>query len=101
MGRKKEELFPLFRKDGFNKTYCTRAMIINTEFDFRAIFANEKMKDEEDNEFVIGEAMTIFTPTAAKEFHKDLGRAIKDYESEFGKIEQRNRNSKYSEQKIH
>lgn len=89
---------PILRTDGFSKWYGTRVLLMRTEFDFRAIVANEKMMDDDGNEFFIGESMFILTPIAAKELSNQLKKEIREWEKEHGKIETRLKKSRYLEQ---
>ncbi len=91
---------PLLRTDGFTKWYGTRIILMRTEYDFRAIVANEKMMDDEGTEFFIGESMFILTPVAAKELGNQLRKEIREWEKEHGKIEARPKKSRYVEQQL-
>lgn len=92
--------YPILRPDNFQKTYGTRVLVMKTEYDFRAIFANEKMIDDEGQEFLIGETMVILTPIAAKELYKELNKQIREWEHEHGTIKKRVEESVYTEQLI-
>jgi len=91
---------PLLRTDGFSKWYGTRILLMRTEYDFRAIVANEKMMDDDGTEFFIGESMFILTPIAAKELNDQLKKEIREWEKEHGKIANRPKKSRYLEQQL-
>jgi hypothetical protein len=92
------EDIPLLRAASFSKHYGTRILSMTTEYDFRLLLANEKMMDDDENEFYIGETMWILTPNAAKEIFEDLKTLLKEWEKEMGKIKPRTAETKYSEQ---
>ena len=100
MKNNNEEGIPVVRTNNFQKHYCTRTLVTNTEFDFRIVSANEKIQAENGHEFFVGESMQILTPNCAKELHSKLGKLIKSYEKDYGKIQKRNEDSKFSTQKI-
>ena len=91
---------PVIRAASFSKHYGTRVLSMTTEYDFRLLLANEKMMDDDENEFYIGESMWILTPTAAKEIFEDLKVLLKEWEKDMGKIKPRSDETKYSEQAL-
>jgi len=91
---------PIVRPPGFQKTYSTRVLASRTEFDFRAVFANEKMQTDDGEEVFIGESLVILTPLAAKELAGQLDMLVKDWEKEHGAVKKRPRKSIYSEQSL-
>lgn len=91
---------PIMRPPNFQKTYGTRVLVTRTEYDFRAVLANEKMVSNSGEEVFIGESLVILTPTAAKEFSKQLNVLIQDWEKEHGAIKKRPAESIYSEQSL-
>jgi len=89
---------PVVRAEGFLKTYGTRVLVMRTEFDLRLLVTNELVHAEEGGEFYISESMVILTPLAAKELASDLGRTVRDWERDQGRIEDRPRKSRFTEQ---
>jgi len=96
----KERELPVARAEGFKKTYGTRVLVMRTEFDLRLLVTNELVRTEEGGEAYISESMVILTPLAAKELASDLGRTVRDWERDQGRIEDRPRKSRFTEQAI-
>lgn len=90
----------IIRSPNFQKTYGTRVLVTRTEYDFRAILANEKLVSDRGEEVFVGESLVILTPLAAKELNKQLSALIEDWEKEYGMIKKRPSNSIYSEQSL-
>lgn len=90
----------IIRSPNFQKTYGTRVLVTRTEYDFRAVLANEKMVSDRGQEVFIGEALVILTPLAAKELNKQLNVLIEEWEKEYGTIKKRPSESMYSEQSL-
>jgi hypothetical protein len=90
----------IIRSPNFQKTYGTRVLVTRTEYDFRAVLANEKLVSDRGEEVFIGESLVILTPLAAKELNKQLNVLIEDWEKENGTIKKRPSASIYSEQSL-
>jgi len=100
-GRKlSDSEIPVLRCPNFQKTYSTRVLVTRTEYDFRALFANEKMSSDSGEEIFIGESLAILTPLAAKELNGQLSELLKGWEKEHGPIKRRSSESIYSEQSL-
>jgi len=91
---------PIVRVEGFRKTYGTRVLAMRTEHDLRLMVANERVKAEGGGDFYLGEGMVILTPLAAKELVADLGRLVREWERDNGRIGDRPRTALLTEQRL-
>ena len=91
---------PIVRAEGFRKTYGTRVLAMRTEHDLRFMIANERVTVEGGGDFYLGEGMVILTPIAAKELVADLGRLVREWERDNGRIGDRPRKAMLTEQRL-
>ncbi len=83
----------LVQSQSFSKTYATRALVQMTEYDFRIVFANEKLQISPDAEAIVSDSMAILTPTAAVELSLQLNKYIENWQRVFGEIPPRSKES--------
>jgi len=81
------------RAQNFSKHYAVDAYIETTPLDFRIYAVNEAQKQQGVGIVVenrIQEAAFILPPITAIALHDNLGKAISDYETQYGKINRPN-----------
>ncbi len=82
-----DEIIQVIRVPNFSKYYITNIKGGLTTQDFRYELMNEKIYDEEEDEWTyIADAMIILSPTAAKRLFDTLENNIELYEREHGEI---------------
>ena len=82
-----DDIVPVIRVPNFTKYYVTNIKGGLTTQDFRYELMNEKIYDEEEDEWTyIADAMIILSPTAAKRLFDTLENNIELYEREHGEI---------------
>jgi|SRR5215467_6759156 len=75
------------RTPDFSSHYSNGVVIANTQFDIQLIFGH--MTFEPNQKFVVNEHTIITSPAHAKSLFELLGHRLKDWETNFGKIELR------------